>query len=302
MTQSKPYGSVLATFAFVLWGLVPLFYQYIHNANIEDLLALRVIFSVPLMFIFMRILKKPLPSWKALIADKRSVLICGIAGALMCVSWYAFTWALTHDHVLDASLGYFINPLFSIALGMIVMKERLRPMQKIAVLLAMTGIAIQIIHYGTLPALSLLMASFFALYGLCKKFIRFDALTSVTLEALLLMPFAVAFLIWQGWHGEGAALHSGWGVFWLYTGAAPATVIPLIFFALALQRTELSLVGLLQYIEPSIQFLLAVFFFHESFNPSKSISFSFIWIGLILCIGELMFIRKKTKKATMAHP
>lgn len=293
MSKTRSYGSALATFAFVLWGLIPLYYQYLPNANIDDLLAMRIVFSVPLMLIVMKALKKPIPSWTQLMQDKRSLAICGLAGALMCVSWYAFTWSLTHNHVLESSLGYFINPLFAIALGMIVMKETLRPMQKIAVVLAIVGIAIQVIHYGTLPVMSLLMASFFALYGLCKKFIRFDALTSVTLEALLLMPFALAFLFYQEWHHTGVALQSGWTTFWLYAGAAPATVTPLIFFALALQRTELSMVGLLQYIEPSLQFLLAVFFFHEPFNASKAVSFSFIWIGLILCIAELLLIQKR---------
>ena len=238
------------------------------------------------MWLVLKLMKKPLFQWHVIWADKRSLLLCGLAGFIMCISWYAFTWSLTHDDVLAASLGYFINPLFAISFGMLCLKERLTKMQLTALLLAICGIAIQVIYYGTLPWLSLIMGCFFAIYGLCKKFIRFDALTSVALEALLLVPFAAAYLLWEIYHGHCIALQSGTFSLFMYIGSAPVTIIPLVLFALALKSTNLSTVALMQYIEPSIQFLLAIFFFGEAFNDIKAISFAVIWLGLILCVFE----------------
>lgn len=284
--QSHRAGNALAAFSFVLWGILPLYYQFLPQANVNDLLALRILFSVPFMLLAMMILRRPLPALSVIWQDKRSLSMSAVAGLLMCVSWYAFTWAMTHGQVLAASLGFFINPIFAIALGVFFLKERLSQAQKIAVVLAIAGIAYQVWHYGTLPWLALIMGSFFALYGLAKKHIRYDALTSVTLEAAILSPFALLFMAYGGLSGTSTALNSDWQTLLLYIGSAPVTLAPLIFFALAIQRTSLTMVGLMQYIEPSIQFLLAVFLFGEVFDQTKAISFSFIWLGLLLCSLE----------------
>ena len=291
--QSRRAGNMLAAFSFILWGVLPLYYQYLPQANTNELLALRLIFSVPVMLIVMVLLRQPIPAIKNILADKKSLAMCGFAGVIISVSWYAFTWAITHGEVLAASLGYFINPLFAIALAMFFLKERLTKAQVIAVIL---GIGYQVWQYGQLPWLSLIMGSFFAIYGLTKKYIKYDALTSVTIEAAILTPFALIYMIWLYFSGDSVALTSGTTTFLLYAGAAPVTVAPLIFFALALNRTSLTMVGLMQYIEPSLQFLLAVFLFGEIFDQTKAISFGLIWLGLIFCTIEAlpaMFRRKK---------
>lgn len=284
--QTHRVGNALAAFSFMLWGLLPLYYQFLPQANINDLLALRIIFSVPFMFAVMVILRRRMPSLATLWQDKRSLLMSALAGLIMCVSWYAFTWAMTHDQVLAASLGFFINPLFAITLGVLFLKEKLTLAQKAAVVLATMGIAYQVWYYGELPWISLIMGSFFALYGLCKKFIRYDALTSVTLEAALLAPIALVYVLISGFMGTSTALASDSSTLMLYIGSAPITLAPLIFFALAISRTSLTMVGLMQYIEPTLQFLLAVFLFGEVFDEAKAISFGFIWLGLILCSLE----------------
>ncbi|GAB3522755.1 EamA family transporter RarD [Photobacterium alginatilyticum] len=286
--RSHRAGNALAAFSFVLWGILPLYYQFLPQANIDELLAMRIIFSVPVMLIVIAILRRPFPSLHTIWADKRSLVATTIAAAIMCISWYAFTWAITHDQVLAASLGFFINPLFAIALGVLFLKERLSHAQSAAVVLAIAGIGYQVWHYGELPWISLIMGSFFALYGLCKKYIRYDALTSVTLEAAILAPFALCFIIAQGISGNSVALLSGLSTLFLYIGSAPVTLAPLIFFALAINRTSLTMVGLMQYIEPTLQFLLAVFLFGEVFDEVKAISFSLIWLGLFLCTLEAL--------------
>ncbi|WP_318504147.1 EamA family transporter RarD [Photobacterium leiognathi] len=300
--QSRRAGNMLAAFSFVLWGILPLYYQFLPQANTNELLALRIIFSVPVMLLVMLLLKRPLPTISTLLADKKSLFMCFIAGCIMSVSWYAFTWAITHGEVLAASLGYFINPLFAIALGLFFLSERLSRAQVAAVALAIIGIGYQVWQYGELPWLSLIMGSFFAIYGLTKKYIKYDALTSVTIEAAVLTPFAVIYMIWLYLSGDSVSLTSGATTFLLYVGSAPVTVAPLIFFALALNRTSLTMVGLMQYIEPSLQFLLAVFLFGEVFDQTKAVSFGLIWFGLILCTLEALpslFHRKK--KIALPH-
>lgn len=286
--RTQRVGNALAAFSFVLWGILPLYYQFLPEADINDLLALRILFSVPFMLLVMGMLKRPFPSLHTLWQDKRSLAVSGLAGLIMCISWYAFTWSLTHGQVLAASLGFFINPLFAVTLGVIFLKERLSAAQFVAVLMAIAGIGYQVWYYGELPWLSLIMGSFFALYGLCKKFIRYDALTSVTLESALLSPFALLFLLFSGFQGTSTALSSDTTTLLLYIGSAPVTLLPLIFFALAIQRTSLTMVGLMQYIEPSLQFMLAVWLFGEMFEPAKAISFGLIWLGLVICSLEAL--------------
>lgn len=279
-------GNALAAFSFVLWGILPLYYQFLPSADINELLAFRIIFSIPFMLLVMLLLRRPLPNLSQLWQDKRSLVMTGIAGLIMCVSWYAFTWAMTHDQILAASLGFFINPLFAIALGVLFLKEKLSKAQSVAVILGIVGISYQVFHYGELPWISLIMGSFFAFYGLCKKYIRYDALTSVTLESVILAPFALLYLAYTYVNQTSTALSSDTTTLLLYIGSAPITLAPLIFFALAISRTSLTMVGLMQYIEPSLQFLLAVFLFGEIFDQVKAVSFGFIWLGLLLCSLE----------------
>ncbi|MEZ8093986.1 EamA family transporter RarD [Photobacterium swingsii] len=295
--QSQRAGNALAAFSFVLWGLLPLYYQYLPGADINDLLALRIIFSVPSMLLICWMLRQPLPVLSLVWQDKRSLLMTAIAGLIMCVSWYAFTWAMTHGQVLAASLGFFINPLFAIALAVLFLKERLSHAQSIAVVLGILGIGYQVWHYGELPWISLIMGSFFALYGLCKKNIKFDAMTSVTLESAILAPFAILYLLWGYSQGTSTALNADFTTQLLYIGSAPVTLAPLVFFALAINRTSLTMVGLMQYIEPSLQFLLAVLLFNEVFDGVKAVSFGLIWLGLLLCTLEaLLRIFKRSKR------
>ncbi|BBG59801.1 MULTISPECIES: EamA family transporter RarD [Providencia] len=292
-------GVALAIFSYILWGITPLFYRLLPDAQAMELLAQRLIWSIPFLFII-RLAIKNKSLWKQVWADKRSILLCLFSSSIMAISWTAFTYALTHGQVLAASLGYFINPLFSILLGVIFLRERLVFSEKMAVLFIFAGVMYQIFQYGELPALALVMGSAFAVYGLIRKFIRFDVITSLFIEALWLLPLAIGITWWLSANNMSAVMNGDWQTKILYMLAAPVTIIPLLFFTAAIKRTTLTVIGLAQYIEPTIQFLLAVFLFNELFDWVKGVSFSLIWIGLLFCI--LALIHKRYAKGHERQP
>jgi len=285
MTKYLP-GSVISTFAFILWGLLPLYFQFVPNADVLELLAVRVLVSIPLMLLLLRLIAVPWPKIVAAFTNKKILGLCFLAGLFNCISLYSFTWALTNDQVLAASLGYFINPIFSIVFGVLFLKDKLTLGQKMAVVLSICGIGYQVVQYGELPWVSLIMGGAFALYGLVKKYISLDSISAMLLELVTLAPIAVG-ILYYGWLNQDSVIYAqDWQALAWYAGSGPVTLVPLVLFAMAVERTSLIVVGLTQYIEPSIQFLLAVAVFGEQLDPVKVVSFSCIWLGLIVCSIE----------------
>ncbi|EEK4661989.1 EamA family transporter RarD, partial [Salmonella enterica] len=246
-------GPAVVVLAFVLWGLIPLFYQYLSGGALAEILMYRVVWSIPLL-LPIRLLFRKRTLVRDLLKDKTSFISCMIAGLLMVVSWSAFIYALTNHKVLDASLGYFINPLFVICLGCVFLKEKLSLFQIIAVFSGVCGLAYQIFSANSFPLLALVMGFSFALYGLARKFIRYDPITSITLETFWALPVALFIFIYTG----ASATTSHDIPLFLYILTAPVTVIPLVLFAVALNHTSLIVTGLAQYIEPSLQFIIAI--------------------------------------------
>ncbi|NRF15183.1 EamA family transporter RarD [Vibrio coralliilyticus] len=285
MSQERT-GNWMAALSFLLWGLLPLYYQYLPNAALDELLTVRLVASVPFGILIVLFVTKRMPDFSAICADRRSLAITFLGSTLMSISWCAFTWAITNDRVIDASLGFFISPLTMTALGVFVLGEKLSLGKKVALVLASAGLSYQVMQYGQVPVIALTMAIFFTLYGWCKKKIRYEWSTCLFVEALALMPFALGYLIFKEMTVGTESLNSGWETFALYVGAAPATLIPLLFYSLAIRLTSMSTVGLMQYIEPSIQFLLAIYLFGEVFDEVKLVSFSLIWAGLLFTIAE----------------
>lgn len=285
MSQERT-GNWMAALSFLLWGLLPLYYQYLPNAALDELLTVRLVASVPFGILIVLFVTKRMPDFSAIFADRRSLAITFLGSTLMSISWCAFTWAITNDRVIDASLGFFISPLTMTALGVFVLGEKLSLGKKVALVLASAGLSYQVMQYGQVPVIALTMAIFFTLYGWCKKKIRYEWSTCLFVEALALMPFALGYLIFKEATVGTESLNSGWETFTLYVGAAPATLIPLLFYSLAIRLTSMSTVGLMQYIEPSIQFLLAIYLFGEVFDEVKLVSFSLIWAGLLFTIAE----------------
>ncbi|NOH53053.1 EamA family transporter RarD [Vibrio coralliilyticus] len=285
MSQERT-GNWMAALSFLLWGLLPLYYQYLPNAALDELLTVRLVASVPFGILIVLFVTKRMPDFSAIFADRRSLAITFLGSTLMSISWCAFTWAITNDRVIDASLGFFISPLTMTALGVFVLGEKLSLGKKVALVLASAGLSYQVMQYGQVPVIALTMAIFFTLYGWCKKKIRYEWSTCLFVEALALMPFALGYLIFKEMTVGTESFNSGWETFSLYVGAAPATLIPLLFYSLAIRLTSMSTVGLMQYIEPSIQFLLAIYLFGEVFDEVKLVSFSLIWAGLLFTIAE----------------
>nr|WP_086937474.1 EamA family transporter RarD [Thaumasiovibrio occultus] len=286
--QPTRFGNVMAATSFLIWGLLPLYYQYLPSPNMEELLALRIIGSVPFGLLVLWAMERKMPNFTEILADKRSLFFSGVAGILMCVSWYAFTWAITNGQVLEASLGFFITPIMVVALGVFILKDKLTHGQTAAVVLAIIGIGYQIYHYGEVPYVALTMAIFFTFYGLCKKQVAFSPLTTLWLESLILTPVALAFMFYKSATTGSVAFSADPITLLLYLGAAPVTLAPLVFYSIAVKHTTLSMVGLMQYIEPSLQFLLAVLLFAEPFDEIKAVGFGFIWLGLAITTAEAL--------------
>ncbi|EBU7462360.1 EamA family transporter RarD [Salmonella enterica subsp. enterica serovar Typhimurium] len=244
----------------------------------------RVVWSIPLL-LPIRLLFRKRTLVRDLLKDKTSFISCMIAGLLMVVSWSAFIYALTNHKVLDASLGYFINPLFVICLGCVFLKEKLSLFQIIAVFSGVCGLAYQIFSANSFPLLALVMGFSFALYGLARKFIRYDPITSITLETFWALPVALFIFIYTG----ASATTSHDIPLFLYILTAPVTVIPLVLFAVALNHTSLIVTGLAQYIEPSLQFIIAILIFKEVINYPELFCFSAVWFGLLLYIFESLY-------------
>ena len=280
------YGNLMAALSFVIWGLLPIYYRFLPNASMDELLALRVIGSVPVGAVIVLVVTRHMPKWSAVWQDKKSLWYTFVASSLMCISWVAFTWALTNNRVIDASLGFFIGPLVSVALGVFILGDKLSKGQFVAILLAAVGVLYQVFQYGQLPLVALTMGLFFSLYGLFKKKINFDWSTTLLIEALVLTPIALVYLfVKQLTIGELASMVDITTLM-LYLGSAPVTILPLIFYSIAIRITNLSTVGLMQYIEPSLQFVLAVMVFGELFDSVKAVTFAFIWVGLLFLIFE----------------
>lgn len=290
-------GNWMAAISFFLWGILPLYYQFLPNAAMDELLAIRLLASIPCCFIIVIAVTRSWPKWQAIWADKYSLKITFLGSLMMSVSWTAFTWAMTNDRVIDASLGFFISPIMMSALGVFVLSETLSFGKKVALSLATVGLSYQIVQYGQLPVIALVMAFFFTLYGWCKKKIRYDWSTGLLMEAVVMLPIALGYLLYKEASTGTQSLHQGWETLALYVGAAPATLIPLVFYSIAIRLTTMSTVGLMQYIEPSIQFFIAVFLFGELFDDVKLVSFGFIWLGLLFTIMETARSRYKLHRA-----
>ncbi|EPI8784620.1 EamA family transporter RarD [Vibrio parahaemolyticus] len=295
----RHYGNFMAALSFVIWGLLPVYYRFLPNAAMDELLAWRIIGSVPVGILIVYAVTRDWPNWSQVWRDKKSLWYTFVASSLMCISWSAFTWALTHHRVIDASLGFFIGPLVSVALGVFVLGDKLSKGQLIAILLATCGVLYQVFQYGQLPFVALTMGLFFALYGLYKKKINYDWSTTLFIEALVLAPFALGYLLFKQWTTGELASSVDTTTLLLYFGSAPITILPLIFYSIAIRITNLSTVGLMQYIEPSLQFILAVVFFGELFDDVKAVTFAFIWVGLLLTIFE--GVAKGIKRKRLAN-
>lgn len=274
-------GYLYALAAYVLWGLFPVYWKQLDGIPATQLIGHRIVWSFVFLLIVLVALGQ-LGRLRGLLRNRAIVRTYGLAGLLLAGNWLTYVWAVTHGYIVEASLGYFINPLFSVLLGLVVLKERLRPWQWVAIGLATLGVGYLTITYGRLPWIALTLAGTFGIYGLVTKTAPLDALDGLTLETGLLFLPAAVFLLWNEAQGVGAFGHVGGTANLLMLGAGAVTAVPLLFFGVAARRVPLSAVGILQYVAPTLQFLLGVLAYHEPFTQIHLIGYSLVWLALII--------------------
>ncbi|NPV76430.1 MAG: EamA family transporter RarD, partial [Anaerolineae bacterium] len=223
-----------------------------------------------------------------------------VTGVLLALNWLIYVWAVNSGHVVEGSLGYFINPLLSVVLGLIFLREKLRPLQWLPVGLAAAGVVYLTLSYGAVPWVSLALALTFGLYGLMKKIAPLGSLHGLTLETALVLPPVLIYLLVVGNRGDGAFLQAGLATTLLLIGCGVVTAVPLLFFALGARRVPLSTMGLLQYITPTIQFMTGVFLYHEPFNLDRAVGFAIIWLALIIFSVDGIFHMRRSWASSVA--
>ena len=274
-------GVLNALAAYFMWGLAPIYFKLLADIGAGEILLHRIIWSSAFLFLLVLISKK----WLVLVQlckQPKIIAKLTLSSAVLAINWLLFIWAVNNDHLLDASLGYFINPLFNVALGMLFFSERLRRNQKIAVFLAASGVFLQLFTVGSLPIVSLALASSFAIYGVLRKKMHVDSFVGLLIESLIMLPIAIIYWLYFV-ESPTADLTLNSNVLNItLVMAGVVTTAPLLCFTAAAKRLTLSSLGFFQYIGPSIMFLLATFYYKESMQTAEFITFVFIWSALVL--------------------
>lgn len=267
--------------AYGLWGLFPLYFRLLDDVSPVEVVANRVVWSL----VFLAILTTATRSWRRTLvaaSSRRDVVLLGVAAAFLALNWGFYVYAVSTNQVVEASLGYFINPLVSVGLGVLVLRERLRRLQWLAVGVAVAAVAVLAVSYGRPPWISLVLAFSFGIYGLIKKQVGAGAVESLTIETAVLAPIALAVIIGFSVQGASAMTTDGVATDVLLVLLGPVTAIPLLAFGGAATRIPLSTLGLMQYLTPVFQFLLGVLVFGEAMSPTRWAGFLLVWISLVI--------------------
>ncbi|RDT54426.1 EamA family transporter RarD [Escherichia coli] len=285
-------GVILALAAYFIWGIAPAYFKVIWFVPADEILTHRIIWS----FFFMIALISVSRQWsqvKQLLHTPKKILLLAVSAVLVGGNWLLFIWSVNNHHLLEASLGYFINPLVNILLGMVFLGERFRRMQWLAVILAASGVLVQLWAFGSLPIISLGLAFSFAFYELLRKKIAVDAQTGMLVETLWLLPVAA---IWLFGIADSATSHmtqNSWSLNLLLMAAGVVTTVPLLCFTGAAMRLRLSTLGFFQYIGPTLMFLLAVTFYDEHPGTDKMVTFGFIWVALAIFVMDALYTQRR---------
>ncbi|MFF1558959.1 EamA family transporter RarD [Streptomyces sp. NPDC058279] len=280
--------------AYGMWGLVPLFWPLLKPSGAIEILAHRMVWSVVVVGVALLALRRW--GWIAeLVRQPRKLGLTAAAACVISVNWGLYIWAVNHGRVVEASLGYFINPLVTIALGVLLLGERLRRAQWAAVAIGCAAVAVLAVGYGRPPWISLVLAFSFAAYGLIKKKLDMGGLESLTAETALLFPAALAYLVWLGVRGESTFTTHDLGHSALLASTGLVTALPLICFGAAAIRVPLSTLGLLQYLAPVFQFGLGVVYFHEAMPPERWAGFSLVWVALVILTWEALRTSRRNR-------
>ena len=281
--------------AYIIWGLFPFYWKMLAGVPALQLLGHRIIWSFVTLFAIILLARQ----WKIIRAalTRRVLIIYSVAAVLIAINWLTYVWAVGAGFIIETSLGYFINPLISVLLGVLFQHEHLRPLQWVPIGLATIGVLYLTFAYGSLPWIALTLAFSFGFYGLVKKNAPLASLPGLTLETGILFVPAMGFLLYSQFTGTGAFLHTTMLMDLMLVGAGLVTIIPLLMFSSAAKRIPLTMIGVLQYINPTIQFLLGTLIFKEPFDHHRLIGFGIVWVALILFGVEGFLARPKTAMA-----
>lgn len=296
-------GILAAIGAYVSWGLLPVYWKLLGHVPTPQLLSHRIAWSFATLILFLAVTRRLVGLGRSL---GPTVWACyAVASLLIGVNWFIYVWSVNAGYIVESSLGYFINPLLSVGLGVVFLRERLRPLQWAPLGLAAAGVVYLTFNYGRPPWIALSLASTFSLYGLVKKKAPLGAFEGLTVETGLLLLPALGFLVFSQWTGNAAFLHAGTVSDLLLLGAGVVTTAPLVLFAAAAHRIPLLMIGVLQYIAPTLQFLLGVLVYGEPFTRAQMVGFGLVWAAVLLFLLERLqacgaegWPRRKTRKTT----
>lgn len=276
---SNQGGLPFAISAYLIWGFVPLFFKLLSSVPPAEVLSQRIVWSLPLCFLIMAF-RRQIGEYLAALRDWRVLRLLLVSSVLIALNWLVYIYSIFTDHVLAASLGYYLNPLVNVMLGMIFLGERLSRLQALAVVIA--GIGVAILLAGALDTLwiSLTLAFSFGTYGLIRKIVPVGSLPGLAIETTLLLPLSVAAAGYYIWVGDGRGFGSEAGISWLLAAGGVVTAVPLLLFATAARRMSYAALGFVQYLAPSIAFLLSLFVFHEPLKPAQLVCFLLIWVSI----------------------
>jgi chloramphenicol-sensitive protein RarD len=282
--------------AYALWGLFPLYFPLLEPAGGLEIVAHRVLWSVVALAVLLTALRR-WPAVRAALADRHTVLVLGGASILIAANWLIFVYGVNSGHVVETSLGYFINPLVSVLLGVVVFSERLRPLQWAAVAIATVAVLVLTVDYGRPPWIALSLAASFGLYGVMKKLVKVEAAPGLFVETMLVaVPAAVTLAVLHA-HGSGTFTSHGSSHALLLASAGIATAVPLLLFAAAARRVPLTTVGLLQYLTPSMQLLIGVFLYGEPMPAGRLVGFAIVWLALaVFTVDSLRHARDGSRR------
>jgi chloramphenicol-sensitive protein RarD len=299
MTESRR-GLLLGVTAYAIWGLFPLYWPLLEPAGAVEILAHRIVWSVVTMAVLVLALDRR-ATFRRILADHRVRRLLALAACLITVNWAVYIWGVNNGHVVETALGYFINPLVTVLMGVFILGERLRRWQWVAMGVAALAVVVLTLDYGRLPWVAVVLALTFGSYGLCKKQAGAPAIESIAYETLLIGPLALGYLAWLGARGDSAFASHGAGHTLLFMTTGIVTAVPLICFGGAAIRVPLVTLGLLQYLTPILQFLLGVLYFHEDMPAGRWVGFVLVWGALaIFTVDSVRHQRRRLPAATEA--
>ncbi len=292
--MDKKAGFFLAAAAFVFWGLTPFYFKALSKVLPLETVSNRIVWSAVMLTVLLMLTNKHFFR-DTLHQIKSHGWVLGAGAVLLSANWLTYIYAVVTGQILEASLGYFINPLVNVALAAVFLSERLSRIQQVAVLLAAIGVIQEVFRFGQFPTLAIIMAGTFGIYGLIRKQVNIGGSEGLLIETLLLFPFALAYLFYLNSQGHLAFLHSNATTSWLLFASGVVTTLPLIWFISASKKLRYSIIGMMQYIAPTLMGILGYYIYKEGFPPGRLLTFLLVWSGLLLVVLEGLY-HSRTKK------